>query len=315
MLSDSEEPPDGRVAGRGRSIWRRRLPPVAVIVVVVLVLALLWQYYWRPLTLQETMEEVEWSPGDVRTLEETITGVEILNTTYGPFAALSLHGQPCEWAVLEDLTRDWNVGEIHRVEMHFDTFRVNGVEGVWTPQLACPIPALPLVNSLVTEGLSYSLGMGLVFNGTDDSGWVSYSIRSLSGERVELNRTSASLASGRVRWENSTPDVEFAGAPAWIVWSAIEYVHLTGAFVGAEIDSMAALSESRSEGGRLRFTDSDGDGLLGDGDRLEVLLPPTQDSTDYETYYLTLGDPAGTGNASALRYIVVGEQGPFEIVA
>jgi hypothetical protein len=272
------------------------LPLTVVIVVAVLILALLWQFYWRPLTMVEVMNRVEWESGDVRTLEAQIVGVEHIRTTYGPFVVLDLDDGLCGMSVFEDPAKEFHVGDTYRVDLHFDTFTVNGIEGVWTRQLACPIPGLLMSMEVVMDAVSYVAGSSLVLAGTDESGWVTYEFRTPSGDRYHPAHIPVVLASGVEVWDQAWEDSN-------------------GGYRDGEVDRMDSLADGKSTAGRIRYVDVDGDGWVGDFDRLEVLVPPTPNAAVIETYMLIVGGGLSGGSyTSALKYIVNREQGPLELV-
>src|SRR3989454_10769126 len=86
-----------------------------------------------------------------------------------------------------------------------------------------------------------------------------------------------------------------AGAPIdsfarWIDFGGLQYLGALGAYSEFPIvDEMSSLAAGISQNGSLRFVDANRNGLVDDGDRLDVNLAATGSPTTWDTYQLIIG--------------------------
>src|SRR5256712_7600788 len=112
-----------------------------------------------------------------------------------------------------------------------------------------------------------------------------------------------------------------AGAPIdsfarWIDFGGLQYLGALGAYSEFPIvDEMSSLAVGISRNGSLRFFDANRNGLVDDGDRLDVNLAATGSSTTWDTYQLTIGGlfAAPETYVACTRFILNGPMGPFDI--
>src|SRR2546428_2295518 len=78
---------------------------------------------------------------------------------------------------------------------------------------------------------------------------------------------------------------------------------------------MSSLAVGISRNGSLRFFDANRNGLVDDGDRLDVNLAATGSPTMWDTYQLTIGGlfAAPETYVACTRFILNGPMGPFDI--
>src|SRR5207245_6101590 len=112
-----------------------------------------------------------------------------------------------------------------------------------------------------------------------------------------------------------------AGAPIdsferWIDFGGLQYLGALGAYSEFPIvDEMSSLAAGISRNGSLRFVDANHNGLVDDGDRLDVNLAATGSPTTWDTYHLLIGRffaPPRT-YVSSTRFIPDGPAGPLDV--
>jgi len=301
----------------------KRLAVVAFIVAAISILAVLWQYAWRPLSIDEVLER-RGRVGDVRDVEGTVTNVIQLNTTYGRVTIVGLAsatrtGGSCEGQHLAaPAGTSPRVGEKFRTTLRFSSFSLNGDPAVWSPTLLCPFPLPWAAMGVVADAVALVGGISLRFNGTDGEGWTTYSILTSNGDRYHPERIPVALKQGRgIMTEEIKRAVEEKGyeASIWITLASVSYVELSGGFDRApELDTMESLALRNSTGGRLQYIDRDADGWVGSGDALRVWIPGTSRDGAYETYLVSLGGfMNNSAYAGGWKFVFNGPRGPYEM--
>src|SRR5207245_2239115 len=99
-------------------------------------------------------------------------------------------------------------------------------------------------------------------------------------------------------------------------FSVPQYLVTLGAYQEFPIvDEMASLAAGISRNGSLRFVDANRNGLVDDGDRLDVNLAATGSPTTWDTYQLIIGGlfAAPETYVGCTRFILNGPIGPFDI--
>src|SRR3989441_897612 len=105
-------------------------------------------------------------------------------------------------------------------------------------------------------------------------------------------------------------------AARWIDFGGLQYLGALGAYSEFPIvDEMSSLAAGISRNGSLRFVDANHNGLVDDGDRLDVNLAATGSPTMWDTYQLTIGGlfAAPETYIASTRFILNGPMGPFDI--
>ena len=324
--------PPGTIRSDTQDEGRRRTREKTIVVIIAIAvvtasIGLVLYVFIRPWTLHDVLGKDRFTPGQEVVLEGTITGIARLNTSDGPAVYLELDREKLcsgadgvSWGVVGDPAASYRIGDRFRTTLHFAAYRFNGDPAVSAPELACPFPGVFHGISVVWDGVSSVVGFSLMFREKDGGGWSRYEIVTLQGDRyrasvlpVTLRRSPPLLA--------SDPDLRQRGsinsAAAWTVIAGVQYVLVSGQFIAAPIvDSMTSLAAATSRNGTLRFVDSNGDGLVGDGDTIDVHLPDPGGATAYDTYMLQVGEVNGTfaEYVGAGHYILNGPRGPFEII-
>jgi len=306
-----------------RTHWRA----AAVVIAVILAIATSWAVWdtlIRPRTICEVLEASDLRPGTEMTVEGTITNITRANTSYGPEVTLELDGdRRCPespirggW-VYGNPKVEYGVGNRFRTVLHFTSYRFNGDSAVWAPELAAPFPLILESMGVVWDAVSWVNGIVLLHQRTDTDGWTTYWIYTSTGDTYRPDKLPLTLRRSPSVIQSS-PDLRgrasINSAALWIIVAALQYVLLSGGFHGGPIvDEMASLADGTSRNGTTRFTDVDGDGLVGHGDTLQVRLPDTGAEQGYDTYALQVGDLAPrAAYAYAGHYLLNGPHGPRE---
>lgn len=297
---------------------RRSRRIIVIVVAAVLVVAgafAAWELL-RSRSLAEVLAMGQWQAGSEVTLEGTITGIHREETSYGPVVSLGLDGTgPCTGengpgAVLGDPNATYEVGMRYRTVLHFADYRFNGARAVSAPELACPMPALLQAVAVVWDSVSQLAGMRLAYNGTQAGGWTSYEVVTPFADAFRPDVLPVTLRKA-LPFTNGTID----SAARWTTATALEYVVVSAQFApNLVVDAMTSLAAGVSRNGTLRYEDVNGNGLVDDGDRLDVRLPSLGASNAYETYMLQIGEAGGRMTAYAYggHYVLNGPRGAVE---
>jgi len=309
-----------------KGIPRRKRRVVLVIAVSAIVVAagfLVWEVFVRPRSLAEVYGFDHWSPGSSVTVVGTIMDIERQNTSYGPEVYLELDGGPgCAGgpSVVGDPTATYAIGARFQTTLHFQRYTINGDPAVSAPELRCPFPlTLGAIGTVLDAGSLYSGRLLLVYNGIASNGTVHYEIVTANGAAYRPDTLPATLRKS-TPLQGSDPILP-AGAPIdsfarWIDFGGLQYLGALGAYSEFPIvDEMSSLAAGISRNGSLRFVDANRNGLVDDGDRLDVNLAATGSPTTWDTYQLIIGGlfAAPETYVSCTRFILNGPMGPFDI--
>ncbi len=316
---------EGTVPAAPSRVPRRRILLVLVVAAIVVVAAFaVWWAVVRPRTIAEVFAFDHFQPGTSVTVQGTITAVQRENTSYGPRVTVQLDDSSV-CANLTDLVADPNgsyrVGDSFQTTLHFERYTINGDPAVSAPELACPFPELPHALSTVVNAVSTVGGIDLVYGGTTPDRWIRYDVvtqnnMSFNGTvlAVTLHKSSSVVGIGPKFPAGSAID----SVDRWTTLFDIEYLRIAGSGYGEPMaDQMASIMSPSSANGTLRFVDVDHDGKVGDGDHLDVKLPPTSSPTAWDTYLLEVGQRSGNAPTyvAATHYLVNGPEGPLETLA
>lgn len=299
---------------------RRLRRTVIIVVAVVLVLAgafVVWETV-RTRSLAEVLAMDRWQAGTQVTVEGTIAEIQRYETSYGPVVALGLDGTAVcggqgsnpAGGVLGDPNATYAIGERFRTTLHFRDYRFNGAMAVWAPELVCPLPVLFAAVGYVMDRISTLGGILLAYNGTDSAGWTRYDIMTPFADSFRPDVLPVTL---RQAVAFTTGTIDSAGR--WTTVASLEYVSVSGQFsANPVVDDMTSLAAGTSRNGTIRYVDIDGDGLVSDGDRLDVRLPSPGAGDAYTSYMLQIGEVGGRTAAYAYggHYILNGPRGPYE---
>jgi len=325
-LSRGEFLPDGMEPPKPEGMPRRKRRVILVIAVSAIVVAagfLVWEVFVRPRSLAEVYGFDHWSPGSTVTVVGTITSIERQNTSYGPAVYLGLDGGPgCAGvpSVASDPTAKYAIGARFQTTLHFQRYTINGDPAVSAPELQCPFPSgLRAIGTVLDAGSLYAGRLFLVYNGTESNGTVHYEIVTANGAAYPPDTLPATLRKS-TPLQGSDPILP-AGAPIdsfarWIDFGGLQYLGALGAYSEFPIvDEMSSLAAGISRNGSLRFVDANRNGLVDDGDRLDVNLAATGSSTTWDTYQLIIGGlfAAPETYVACTRFILNGPMGPFDI--
>jgi hypothetical protein len=307
-----ETPPKGR---------RRRL--IAFVIGLALVAAgvAIWWQFIRPRTIVEVLAFDRFQPGTQTVVEGTVTGIFWRNASDGPRVILGLDHEPIcirFGNVFGDPSGSYRIGQAFRTTLHFEAHTINGDPAVWAPELACPFPSLLEDIGHVMDAVSLHAGrLLLVYNGTSSAGISHYEIVTANGAAYRLDKLPVTLRKS-TPIQGVNPRLPAGGpidsAARWLDWSGLQYLGAVGAYQEFPIaDEMTSLAAGVSRNGMLRFNDRNGNGVLDDGDRLEVGFRPTGASTAWDTYLLIVGGMFGPGETYvfATRFIANGPKVPL----
>ncbi len=298
---------------------------LVIAVVVVLAAAVIGWLLLRPWTIGQVFGLAHYTAGNELTVAGTITGINRLNTSYGPRVELALDGNSMcsgEGHVLGDPNATYHLGDPFQTTLHFRAYTINGNPAVSAPELACPFPAAFQAIGTVMDSVSQAAGIVLSYNETLAGGWQVYDISTENGLTfngsvlpVTLRKAAPIQGSNPELPAGSTID----SAGRWSTLASLEYVQISGGYQAAPVvDRMASITGGSSANGTLRFVDAHHDGLVDDGDRLEVLLPDTAAATTWDTYLLQIGSMFSTAPptyVAGIHYILNGPNGPLEVLA
>ncbi len=298
--------------------WKATLAALFVADILIVSSAAAWQVVWRPRSVAELAGMTSFTAGTTVDIEGQITLIDRWNSTYGPMVALILDGgRGCSAAVLGDPAVDYAVGQRIRTTLHFQEYRMNGDRAVTAPELPCPLP----LDYATLGPLSFDLalnvrGFGLSFSSYSTDGWATYEVVTRNGDAYPLGLVPVAL------WKrdpigNATSPYALESWDAWDADWNDEWgrLYTNYSLHATQIDSMASLGDAASRTGLIRYVDRNADGLLDDGDRIQLRLDPTAGNA-YETYILDLAAFPGF-NPSRLfggRYILNGPEGPYDIL-
>ena len=293
---------------------------VAAVVVVSAAVVAGWLLL-RPWSIGQVLGLSHFQPGNQVTVAGTITAIDRENTSYGPRVALQLDGGSfCSHGgdVFGDPNATYRVGETFQTILHFQSFTFNGDPAVSAPELACPFPVDFAAIGGVIDAVSGTAGMVLVYNGTWPGGWQQYTFLTTNGASynpavlpVTLRKSTPVAGNNPELPAGTTLD----SANLWRTLASLQYVGVSGGFQEFPIvDTMASLANASSANGTLRFVDADHDGMVDGGDALDVLLPPTNSPTSWDTYLLQVGTILSSTPtyAGGVHYILNGPEGPLE---
>src|SRR3989454_1599027 len=320
FLSDGMEPPKPEGMSRRK---RRVILVIAVSAMVVGAGFLAWEVFVRPRSLAEVYGFGHWSPGSAFTIVGTITSIERQNTSYGPEVYLGLDGGPgCAGvpSVASDPTAKYAIGARFQTTLHFQRYTINGDPAVSAPELQCPFPSgLRAIGTVLDAGTLYAGRLFLVHTGTESNGTVHYEVVTAKGAAYAPTPLPATLRKS-TPLQGSDPILP-AGAPIdsfarWIDFGGLQYLGALGAYSEFPIvDEMSSLAAGISRNGSLRFVDANRNGLVDDGDRLDVNLAATGSPTTWDTYQLIIGGffAAPETYVSCTRFIRDGPMGPLDV--
>src|SRR5437899_5403905 len=299
-VSRGEFSPRGMEPPKPEGMTRMKRRVVLVIAVSAMVVGagfLVWEVFVRLRSLAEVYGFVHWSPGSAVTVVGTITSIERQNTSYGPEVYLGLDGGPgCAGvpSVVGDPTAKYEIGAPFQTTLHFQRYTINGDPAVSAPELHCPFPStLRAIGTVLDAGSLYAGRLFLVYNGTASNGTVHSAIVPANGAAYRPGTLPATLRKYRPL-QDSDPNLP-AGAPIdsfarWIDLGGLQYPGVLGAYSEFPIvDEMSSLAAGISRNGSLRFVDANRNGLVDDGDRLDVNLAATGSPTTWDTYQLIIG--------------------------
>jgi len=302
---------------------RRVILVIAVSAIVVGAGFLVWEVFVRPRSLAEVYGFDHWSPGSTVTVVGTITSIERQNTSYGLEVYLGLDGGAgCAGvpSVAGDPTATYEMGARFQTTLHFQRYTINGDPAVSAPELQCPFPlTLRAIGTVLDAGSLYAGRLFLVYNGSASNGTVHYEIVTANGAAYPPATLPATLRKSQPL-QGSDPILP-AGAPIdsfarWIDFGGLQYLGALGAYSEFPIvDEMSSLAAGISRNGSLRFVDANRNGLVDDGDRLDVNLAATGSPNAWDTYQLIIGGffAAPETYVACTRFILDGPMGPLDV--
>jgi len=287
----------------------------------------LWYVYYRPYSPNEVILHEHWKLGEVRDVEGIITQVNYFNTTYGREVYLQLNGQFAlcgndSGLVRGDITKHYVVGERFRTTLHFTPHDFNNVKGVWAEELICPTPMVFQSIGVVMDAVSYVMGIYLMPQERNETGWMSYTVFTREGDGYPLDLVNVTLAKAVYEipaYLQGIPLIDSAAplidsAATWIIIAAIEYVSLSGGYWGMPVvDEMQSLKNGTSRNGTIRYFDLNGNNLLDDGDQFSLHLDEMS-GLGFQTYLWSFGGVRDCGYICGIKYVLNHDRGPYQLV-
>jgi len=238
-----------------------------------------WEYWYEWKSFED---------GDMAYVTGTVTKTYLIPTSYGPLTYVALDEDGVPFFLDGDLRSQYVVGSRVAIPVHFQSYYFDdqyyhraypGVDKI-------SVQFESYAASLEYEGFSLSTGILLM---PEKAGPTSALYRVYTGYGLPLGVFNISLLSSGYPY-SWLGDPEFGWRTDFI-------------------DQMEPLREGMSSGGKLNFTDVNGNGLLDWNDSIEVSLSPTVDSHHVEAYVLRLMGPN-----DGFAYITVRERGPFVFI-
>jgi hypothetical protein len=319
-----EDAPSSAAPLRAR-IGGRKLIAILTAVAVAVGAFVTWEIV-RPRSIADVFAMDHLQAGTRIDVQGTITQIGRETTTYGPRTYLQLDQntfcagtQPWTGDVVVDPNGSYQSEDVYHGTLHLQSSSINGDPAVSAPELACPFPALFRAIGVVFDGIATVAGIALAFNGTDAGGWTHYEIfTNGTGSRPDSLPATLLKAGPFPRTNPGLPPGGLIdSASRWQLAASLIYLGATAALAGPAAqftvaDRMSSLAAGNSTNGTLRFLDVNGDGLVDNGDRLDVRLPPT---TGWETYLLEIGSVGGMAptHPAGVHFILDGPSGPLEV--
>lgn len=310
---------------------RRTRRVVLVLVVAAAVVAAGFVVYWafiRPRTIAEVFAFDRFQAGSSVAVQGTITAIYRENTSYGSRVSLQLdrYAMQLDWytecnttgQVWGDPNATYAVGQTFQTTLHFQSYTVNGDPAVFAPELACPFPLALTDVQRIHDAVSWVDGLRLVYNATEPGGWLDYWVFTPNGLRYNLSRLPVTLRKSAPvpRGGPLFPTgVAVDSASRWMALAGIQYVGSAGSSSTFPIvDQMHSLADTTSANGSLRFVDFNGDRMLGDGDRLDIRIPPTSTVNTWDTYLVQIGGLFFSNRTyvGEQHFILNGPDGPLD---
>ncbi len=235
-----------------------------------------WEYWFEWKSFED---------GDMAYVTGTVTKTYLIPTSYGPLTYVGLDEDEVPFFLDGDLRSQYVVGSRVAIPVHFQSYYFDdqyyhraypGVDKI-------SVQFESYAASLEYEGFSLSTGVLLM---PEKAGPTSAQYRVYTGYGLPLGVFNISLLSSGYPY-SWVGDPEFRWRTDFI-------------------DQMEPLRDGMSSGGKLKFTDVNGNGLLDWNDSIEVSLSPTVDSHHIEAYVLRLMGPN-----DGFAFITVRERGPF----
>ncbi len=291
-----------------------------VLIIFLVVLSIFsWFFFIRPITTYELANR-HFESGDSVELTGTITGIEKINTSYGPMTLLKLDKPiPYRWGIPSDdyflcylignNSKEYEIDDQIHVTLHFEEYQFNGNKIVTAKELYSPL-FLPTSIATALDAFSFFAGFELIFHSVDENGNVMYEIFTPNGDQYFLDIFNVSLLKG----EEYSDDAVYDHVTEKNFFQK-EYVSVTSCYQDNErIDFMDSLENGVSQNALIRYTDLNSNGLLDDHDLFTVNITPTADEYKIDSYLLLIGteDLSLENIASGVKYIFNWYKGAFE---
>lgn len=281
-----------------------------------------WWAFIRPRTIAEVLAFDHFQPGTQALVAGSITSITWDNRSQGPRVLLGLDNEPtCQGRnVVGDPNATYRLGQSFQTTLHFERYSLNGDPAVSAPELPCPFPTMFESIGLVADSVSDLDSILLAYNGTDDSGWSHYEIETHNGESYRADILPATLVRflPLVGYGPRLPAGSvFDSTALWELIGSLYYLMFTGEFRYSVIDRLPSLAATTSANGSMRFVDVDANGMVDDGDRLDIRIAPTPGANAWDFYQLEIGQwgplAAGHRYVNAVHVFLNGPNGPWDV--
>jgi hypothetical protein len=317
-----ERSPTSPAPARPKRSRRKLIALLAAIAIVVAAFAT-WEIL-RPRSIAEVLSMEHLKAGDNIVVQGTITSIAQERTGLGTRVILQLDGnrfcgdsEPWSGSVLGAPNTSYAVGASYQTTLHLQSFSVNGDSAVWAPELVCPFPALHRSIGVVIDAVSQVRNLWLVYNGTDASAWSHYEIHAKNATGYQLDRVPAVLLKS-LPFKGAGNVIDSANH--WKSVADLFYLSVSAA-IGAEspqgfsvADQMTSLALPASVNGTLRFVDTDSNGLVNAGDRIDIRPSATGASNGWNSYMIRIGNWSigAPAYGSAVHVFLVGPGGVID---
>ena len=293
----------------------------SLIVAIITLSLTLWYLSVRPISAWELASR-SYKAGDTVEMVDRIAKIEMENTTYGKvvYAYVDEPHPVDAYCFYLNPAKEYHVGDEIHLKLHFMEFHFNNGKLVVPREMYGALMLLPTSIQKVIDATSNLSGFELVpiiWNRTSIEYEISYS----KNVTYPIGQFNATLIKNY--FDEETAKVTYTHQTYPILY-AKEYLDI-GLISGSptsnlndsmvkKVDYMPSLRDSVSKNGTMRFIDFNSNGVLDDGDRFIVSIPPTADERVIQTYFLVIEGPEDADGREIMgnKYLINWYDGIYE---